>query len=220
MNENFNKSYIGLRRDLIKYISGENLKILDVGCALGVNGKYLIDNDIASEVVGIEFDKKMAKEASKHNSKIFCGDLNNNEFLESFLNFNYTFDYILFGDILEHLLEPQKVLTVLKTLLNKYGKIIISLPNIAHVELFIQVFIKGSWPKNERGIFDKTHLRWFTRKDVFSLVKKSDLEVIKYERNFRSRDAIGSKFDFKAKFLKLINKDLVTFQHIMVCGHA
>lgn len=216
----YNQSYIGLRKDIIKYIDGESNKVLDVGCAIGVNGKYLLDKGIASEVVGIEFDEIMAEEASEHNSKIFCGDLNNKEFLESFLNSNYTFDYILFGDILEHLIEPQKVLAVFKSLLNKNGKIIISLPNIAHVELFIQVFIKGSWPKNERGIFDKTHLRWFTRKDVFSLVKKSDLEVIKYERKLRARDAIGSKFDLKAKFLKLINKDLVTFQHIIVCKHA
>lgn len=216
----YNQSYIGLRKDIIKYIDGESNKVLDVGCAIGINGKYLLDKGIAIEVVGIEFDEIMAEEASEHNSKIFCGDLNNKEFLESFLNSNYTFDYILFGDILEHLIEPQKVLTVFRSLLNKNGKIIISLPNIAHVELFIQVFIKGSWPKNERGIFDKTHLRWFTRKDVFSLVKKSDLEVIKYERKLRARDAIGSKFDFKAKFLKLINKDLVTFQHIVVCEHA
>lgn len=217
---NYNQSYIGLRKDIIKYIIGESNKVLDVGCALGVNGKYLLDNNIAKEVVGIEFDEKMAKEASKHNSKMFCGDLNDDKFVKTVLKANYTFDYILFGDILEHLLDPQKVLTDLKSQLNKDGKIIISLPNVAHVELFIQVFIKGSWPNNERGIFDKTHLRWFTRKDVFSLANKSDLEVVSYERKFRSRDAIGSKFDFKAKLLKFINKDLVTFQHIIVCKHA
>jgi 2-polyprenyl-3-methyl-5-hydroxy-6-metoxy-1,4-benzoquinol methylase len=217
---NYNQSYIGLRKDIIKYIIGESNKVLDVGCALGVNGKYLLDNNIANEVVGIEFDEKMAQEASKHNSKMFCGDLNDDKFVETVLKANDTFDYILFGDILEHLLDPQKVLTDLKSQLKKNGKIIISLPNIAHVELFIQVFIKGSWPNNERGIFDKTHLRWFTRKDVFSLAKKSSLEVITYERIFRSRDAIGSKFDFKAKLLKFINKDLVTFQHIIVCKHA
>lgn len=216
----FNNSYIGLRRDLIKYIDkGEHI-ILDVGCALGVNGNFLLNNHYASKVVGIEYDAKMATEASKCNSEIFCGDLNDKVFRESILNSEYAFDYILFGDILEHLYKPGRVLKELKSKLKPQGKVIISLPNIAHIELFIQVYLKGSWPQNSRGIFDRTHIRWFTRKDVFDLVSSSNLEVITYERKFRSRDAIGSKFNWKTKFLKLINKDLVTFQHIVVCKHA
>jgi len=120
---------------------------------------------------------------------------------------------------LEHLNNPLQVLKELKELLKSNGKIIISLPNIAHIELFIQIYIKGTWPKNERGIFDKTHLRWFTRKDVFELITASGLKLITYERKFRSRDAIGSKFSWKYKLLKIISKDLVTFQHIIVCSH-
>lgn len=215
-----NQSYIGLRNDIIKYIKGESNKVLDVGCALGINGKYLLDNHLASEVVGIEYDENMAQEASVSNTKVFCGDLNDGKFRESVLKANYTFDYILFGDILEHLYDPLKVLTELKSMLKSNGKIIISIPNIGHIELFIQVFIKGTWPKNDRGIFDKTHLRWFTRKDVFSLAESANLEVVAYERKLRARDAIGSKFDWKTKLVKHINKDLVTHQHIIVCKHA
>ena len=216
----FNQSYIGLRNDILKYINGESNVILDVGCALGINGKYLLENNKAIKVVGIEYDESMAQQALTCNTKVFCGDLNDSKFRQSVLNANYTFDYILFGDILEHLYDPLKVLTELKSMLNPNGRIIISLPNIAHIELFIQVFIKGTWPKNERGIFDKTHISWFTRKDVFSLAELANLEVINYERKFRARDAIGSRFSWKTKLLKWINKDLVTFQHIVVCKHA
>lgn len=216
----YNSSYIGLRKDLIKYVPNGEHVILDVGCALGINGKYLLDNKHANQVIGIEYDEKMAQEASKYNTKVFCGDLNDKKFRTSVLNENYSFDFILFGDILEHLYDPSLVLRELKSMLKPNGQIIISLPNIGHIELFIQVFIKGTWPKNERGIFDKTHLRWFTRKDAFSLVQTADLEVIKYERKFRARDAKGSKFDWKAKLLKRINKDFVTFQHIIICEHV
>tara|TARA_R100000149_G_C5827190_1_gene104169 strand:- start:135 stop:794 length:660 start_codon:yes stop_codon:yes gene_type:complete len=212
-----NNSYIGLRKDLIIHITKGAHAVLDVGCALGVNGKYLLDNNIANKVVGIEFDKQMAQEASKNITKVFCGDLNNQEFRKTILNTNYTFDYILFGDILEHLYDPLKVLIELKSILNPNGQIIISLPNIGHVELLIQVFLKGTWPKNERGIFDKTHIRWFTRKDVFDLLKSADLKLLTYERKYRARDAIGSTFNWKTKILKFINKDLVTFQHVVVC---
>lgn len=216
----YNSSYIGLRKDLIKYVSNGEHVILDVGCALGINGKYLLDNKYANQVVGIEFDKKMAHEASKCNTRVFCGDLNDKTFRASVINENYTFDYIIFGDILEHLYNPTLVLDGLKSMLHPNGQIIISLPNIAHIELFIQVYIKGTWPQNERGIFDKTHLRWFTRKDVFTLAQMANLKVVSYERQFRARDARGSTFNWKTKLLKLINKDLVTFQHIIVCKHA
>jgi len=215
----YNKSYIGLRTGLLKFIEGNSNNVLDVGCALGVNGNYLLENNIADAVYGIEFDAKMAEEAENCNTKVFCGDLNSQEFRNTIINESPLFDYILFGDVLEHLYDPEKVLIDLKSKLNKNGRIIISLPNIAHIELFIQVYIKGTFPQNSRGIFDKTHLRWFTRMDVFKLITDADLKLITYERKYRSRDAIGSKFNWKYKLLKLISKDLVTFQHIIVCAH-
>lgn len=216
----YNKSYIGLRLDLLKYIKGESKTVLDVGCALGTSGQYLLENKIAATVYGIEFNERMASDAVENITKVFCGDLNDSNFREEVLKESPSFDFIIFGDILEHLYDPLKVLIELKTLLKPNGQLIISLPNIGHIELFIQVYIKGTWPINERGIFDKTHIRWFTRKDVFQLAKSANLEVVNYERTLRARDAIGSKFNWKTKLLKLINKDLVTFQHIIICKHA
>lgn len=218
--KNFNKSYIGLRTDLIKYISGYNNNVLDIGCANGTNGNFLLENNIAATVYGVEYDKEMAMEAEKNYSRVYIGDLNLKDFRLDVLNSDIKFDYILFGDILEHLLNPHIVLKELKTLLKKDGKVIISLPNIAHVETFIQLFVKGTWPKNSRGIFDATHLRWFTKKDVYTLVFESGLSLDLYEPKFRARDAIGSKFNWKYNIIKRINKDWVTFQHIVVCSHA
>jgi len=215
----YNKSYIGLRKDLLEFVEGNSNTVLDVGCALGVNGDYMIQNEMADSVYGIDFDSKMTREAEKCNTKVFCGDLNSKKFRDQIIDETPLFDYILFGDVLEHLMDPKEVLSDLKSRLNENGKIIISLPNIAHIELFIQVYLKGTFPQNSRGIFDKTHLRWFTRKDVFKLIKESELKLIKHKRIYRSRDAIGSKFTWKYKLLKKINKDLVTFQNIVVCTH-
>lgn len=217
--EKFNASYIGLRDDLIKHIKGTNLTILDVGCATGTNGNFLLDKEIASKVVGVEFDHIMAEKAKLKYDSVFVGDLNSIDFLKKITAKNHTFDYIIFGDILEHLVNPLETLKHFKKLLNSEGKIILSVPNIAHLELFIQVYIKGTWPKNERGIFDKTHLSWFTKKDIEKTVNQSGLKVLLYERKLRGRDA-NQKFNFFTKILKLINKDWVTFQHIIVCKHG
>jgi 2-polyprenyl-3-methyl-5-hydroxy-6-metoxy-1,4-benzoquinol methylase len=215
----FNDSYTGLRHDLIQYIEGSSLTILDVGCATGVNGSYLLDKGIATQVVGIEYDPAMAEVAQEKNTYVFCGDLNLQSFRDKIYDSNRTYDVILMGDILEHLYDPWKLLRELREHLAVDGKIIISIPNIQHIELFIQVYLRGRWPRNERGIFDKTHLRWFTKKDAFSLVQQAGLQVLQYEPTYRSRDAIGSQFDWKYNIIKFLNPHWSTFQHKLICTH-
>lgn len=215
----FNASYIGLRNDLIKHIEGVSLNILDVGCATGVNGRYLLNNGIAKNVVGIEYDQEMAKIAAGSNNKIFCGDLNDAEFIDEVLRWDGSYDVVIFGDILEHLYDPWSVLKRLTCNLNANAQIIISLPNIQHIETFIQVYIKGVWPRNPRGIFDQTHLRWFTYKDALDLINQANLSLVTYDPSYRSRDPIGSRFTWKYKIIKLLNPQWVTFQHRLVCKY-
>ncbi len=162
----------------------------------------------------------MADRAKQVNTKVFCGDLNNGLFRESILNEQLVYDVIIFGDILEHLYDPWTVLKEFKLRLSEGGIIIISLPNIQHIELLIQVYFDGRWPRNERGIFDKTHLRWFTKKDAIEMIEEAGLRMCMYEPTYRSRDAIGSVFKWKHRMLKRLNPKLVTFQHKLVCTHA
>lgn len=213
---NFNKSYTGLRKEILHKIEGQNLIVLDVGCANGVLGNYLINNNISKEVYGIEVNSEMAKVAKINYDKIFEGNLDDLAFLEFIIQEIPNCDYIIFGDILEHLKDPEIILKRFVTKLKLNGRVIISLPNVAHLELLINVYIKGSWPRNNRGIFDKTHLRWFTRKDAVELCKNSGLKLISYDPIYRSRDKLNSKFSLKYKLIKLLNKDLVTFQHLIV----
>lgn len=216
-----NKSYTGLRMELLQHVSYDcNKVVLDVGCSTGVNGKYLLDKKMAKEVYGIEYNSEMAQNARENGIKIIEGDLNNPQFLKEALQELPQFDVIIFGDILEHLFSPENVLFDLVNKLKSDGQVLISLPNISHIELFIQVYIKGTWPKNTRGIFDKTHLRWFTKKDAFNLVEYCGLFVEKYEPKLRARDAIGSEFNWKFNLLKIINREWVTFQHILICKNG
>lgn len=215
-----NQSYIGLRKDVLQHVQGKGKVILDVGCATGVNGKYLLENQIASTVYGIEFDEKMSTIAANSGIKVFKGDLNNSLFRKKIIIQSPAYDYILFADILEHLLEPEIVLREFLIILKPGGKVIISLPNIAHIETFIQLYIKGTWPNNSRGIFDRTHLRWFTKKDACKMIEDAGLTVTQYIPNLRARDALGSQFNWKYNLVKWINKDLVTFQHLLICSHA
>ena len=212
-----NDSYIGLRKDLLQFIKGKDLNVLDVGCAIGVNGDYLKNTGIASWVTGVEYDSDMAMQADKCCDRVFCGDLNNNQFVKEILSDDITFDVIIFGDILEHLYAPQDVLKKFVSKLKKDGEVIISLPNIQHIELLIQVYLKGTWPKNERGIFDKTHLRWFTYNDVEKMIEACDLKIIDYNPSCRYRDSFNSKSKFILNVIKFFIPKLFIFQHKLLC---
>lgn len=214
MENNYNTSYIGLRSDLLKFVSGEDLNFLDIGCATGVTGGFLKEKGMARRVVGVELDPQMALEAGNRIDKLIIGNIEDDCVFKQLGE--ELFDFILLGDVLEHLYDPWTILEKLAGLLTGEGKIIISLPNIQHIELFIRVFIKGEWPYNKRGIFDATHLRWFTYKNVIQLEEKCNVKILKIERKFRYRDYIGSKFPFYGNVLKKVVPNLFTFQFLVV----
>ncbi|WGK63793.1 class I SAM-dependent methyltransferase [Croceiramulus getboli] len=214
-----NDSYIGIRLDLLKFIEGSNLTVLDLGCATGANGQYLKENGLADHVIGVEFDTDMALLAEKNYDKVIVGDLEYKTTLNQLEALNLDFDIILCGDILEHLKNTESILLFLKKILSSEGKIIVSLPNVRHIETLIQLYFKKTWPRNDRGIFDRTHLRWFTKKDCEELFRSTGYHIDKYERTLRARDKIGSTFDWKLRLLSRLDKDLVTFQHRFVLSH-
>lgn len=215
-DNNFNASYVSLRKDLVKLVNGKNMSVLDVGCATGVNGKYLLDQSIASKVIGIEYDAEMATKAADSYEKVYVGDLNTEGFLNEVKSIEDKFDYIICGDVLEHLLHVDVMLKILKEKLKDNGKLIISVPNIQHIETFIQVYMNGYWPRNERGIFDKTHVTWFTKKNLYEFIDNAGLIVTKYQPKYRGRDDVQSKLSWLQSALR-INIKWFVFQHIAVC---
>ena len=46
----------------------------------------------------------------------------------------------------------------------------VSLPNVRHWETFWQLGRRGTWPRRDVGIFDRTHLRWFTLRDAYAML--------------------------------------------------
>ncbi|PPK87990.1 methyltransferase family protein [Neolewinella xylanilytica] len=209
------ESYIGLRTDIIGMLEGEaSATILDVGCATGVNGAYLLDHGHAKEVYGIEYDAVMANLAKDRYREVWQGDIEAMQFTELFKDLR--FDCLIFGDILEHLRDPQLILNDLLAFLRPGGRVVISVPNMQHVSALWTLAAKGYWPRNDRGIFDRTHLQVFTRKNLIELVESSGLEVEQLQRVFRYRDRLGSQFPIYGRLLKVAFPDYYTFQYLVL----
>src|SRR5204863_4262606 len=87
------------------------------------------------------------------------------------------FDCVIFADVLEHLVDPVRHIGGARRCLRPGGAIVISLPNIRHLSSFYSIFLRGTFPKRDRGTFDATHLHWFTLRDARRLVTESGLRI-------------------------------------------
>ncbi len=149
----------------------DNLKILDVGCGDGLFAEHLSERN---HLVGVDFIPE-SENTSKNFKSYYQYDLNNG--LPDKLHQEGKFDYILLMDVLEHLLNFEKVIEQSKELLNPQGKLIISLPNFANIYVRLNLLI-GRLPLADKGILDKTHLHLFTHRIIRNMLTKHKLQAV------------------------------------------
>jgi len=180
------------RPELAAHIQPGQNRIIDLGCAEGVLGQGLKQQGLASEVIGIEFVPAAAQVAKTRLDRVICGDIESIDREGLDLGAG-TFDYIICGDVLEHLRDPWEVVSWLATRLKPGGKLIASLPNVGHWSVALPLLFKGRWDYQNEGILDKTHLRFFTRRTTLELIGQSGLELRKPEPLLRRKlDKIGN----------------------------
>ena len=91
------------------------------------------------------------------------------------------FDVVLAGDVLEHLVAPEPVLRRAARLLRPGGRVVVSLPNVAHVDVRLSL-LQGRWNYRPWGLLDRTHLRFFTREGIEALVEQAGLVITEVSR--------------------------------------
>ncbi len=163
------------RSEMIKYIPENAKLILDVGCSEGNFGKLLKEKR-ACTVWGVEPDVKSASIAMKNIDRVFNTIFDENIDLE-----NAKIDCIVFNDVLEHIINPNRVIQICKKYLAKGGVIVSSIPNIRYYEIIRQILFEKDWRYTEAGILDKTHLRFFTSKSIIKLFENEGYKIITHE---------------------------------------
>lgn len=206
-----NDSHAMLAREV-----SDNSKVLDVGCSTGVIGK-LLKNAKKCIVDGIEVDKEaynVAKDANIYRRlySFYIGDFSK-EF-NKFMNDNEKYDYIIFADVLEHIDEPYEIINIISKKLKINGKILVSIPNIANIDI-IKGLINQRFNYNTKGILDTTHIRFFTKN---SFVEMIDNYNARYD-NYFNVEYIGStyvvpKYKEEYKILDFFNKEYFAVQNL------
>jgi SAM-dependent methyltransferase len=174
LGKNLNtKYYSHLRQDLVDLVEGAENKILEIGCGEGITGGELKRVGKAKEVVGVEMFEPAALKAEERLDKIILGDI---EVISLPYPDGY-FDYIILGDVVEHLSDPWATLKQLKRYLSSTGFVIASIPNITYWKILKDLILFDKWEYVEEGILDRTHLRFFTKKSLIELFQGSGLLI-------------------------------------------
>lgn len=152
----------GFNPDLLERIPLRARLVLDVGCGTGALGAAFKRRQPAARVIGIESDRARAEIAARRLDQVFCGDIEINPFPADLQG---RVDCLVLGDVLEHLEDPWAFLARTPPLLSAEGVVVASVPNVEHWSLLLRL-LRGEWGYEESGLFDRTHLRWFSARSL------------------------------------------------------
>ena len=203
---------------IIKYIK-PNTIVLELGPATGYLTKYM-KNKLNCTIDCVEISPEMAKSAGKYCRNMLVADLDVINLDEQFEKHSY--DLIIISDVLEHLKEYEETLKSCRNLLNNNGRIVLSIPNIAHASI-VGSLLRGQFEYRDEGLLDRTHLHFFTRESIEDLLEKCQLSIEKIETVQKLPDdtEIGdSLVDLPLEMQNDIfnRKDALTYQFIVICG--
>jgi SAM-dependent methyltransferase len=148
-------------------------RILDLGCSSGALGAALKASR-GAEVVGVELLEEYAADAALILDRVLCGDV---AAVLAETDDLGTFDCVVAADVLEHLVDPWAVLAGAVALLEPGGVVVVSLPNVRYAKTILQLVVRGRWPRDDAGLFDRTHLRWFTPADARAMLEDAGLVI-------------------------------------------
>jgi len=173
--------YNNANKFILQFYGGEQ-KVLDIGCGTGLLAKAIRNINPDAMITGIDLSLQVKPEAEKN---LDCFILVNLENDSDFPEFDQKFDLIILGDVLEHLKRPDTLLSKLEQYLEPDGKIIISIPNIAHWSIRLDLLM-GRFTYQQTGILDNSHLRFFTYQSMHELLIQSGYKIIKFNSNIYS----------------------------------
>lgn len=145
--------------------------VLEFGPANGRLTRYLKE-ELGCEVYLVEIDAEAGKEALKYGKDIVIGDIEDYQWMEKYREIK--FDYLIFADVLEHLRDPQNVLLQSKLLLKESGSVLLSVPNLGHNSVIIDL-LNDKFNYSEVGLLDNTHIHFFTKESLETMLREVGL---------------------------------------------
>ena len=164
--------------ELLQRIRCAEGRLLDVGCGAGDNARSLRKHSQRIDVVGITASLRECSVAEKYMSQCIVADIETGPPPSLPTN---SFDCIIFSHILEHVRDPHLVLARFLPLVKEGGQVLIAVPNIAFFRSRWQL-VRGRFEYTTSGIFDETHLRFFTYNTADKLILRDINDLVLVEK--------------------------------------
>lgn len=168
--------YSNVNPELLGWLPLNAKRVLELGCGEGALAASYRHRNPAVYYTAAEVHAPSAAVARTRVDRLIEGDIeavSDEEIAEGGL-----FDAAVMGDVLEHLSDPWRTLRRLHMLLNENGHLILCVPNISHW-LGLAELLSGRWPSHDSGLFDRTHLRFFTADSLTTILRECGFEVLK-----------------------------------------
>lgn len=159
------------RTEFLDWIGGRYARVLDIGCGSGGNATWYRSHG-ASEIVGVEPHGPSAERAAGRIDRVLALPIE-----VAIAQLGGTFDLIVCADVLEHLVDPWTILRQISALAGPSTVLAVSVPNIRFLPAVIRIAFGRGFAYEERGIFDATHLRFFTPWDARRLLRDGGWQV-------------------------------------------
>jgi len=153
----------------IKRFIKPNSKILDIGCNDGKIMRFFEN----PKYYGIDIDKDLIFQLKEQGINAKVVDLNKDAIPFE----DIEFDYLLLLDVLEHIIDPRKLLSDIKKRINESSKILITLPNDYHILNKIRFLLNGYLTQDPFAPYG--HLHYFPIKTGEKLLKSSGFKILK-----------------------------------------
>lgn len=163
------------RAEMLAFVPANARRVLDVGCHTGEFGRT-VKEKCQAEVWGVEPNPETARVSARSLDRVFNAFFSDDLPIE-----DNSFDVIVFNDVLEHMAEPWVALTLAARKLTADGIVIVSIPNLRHIDNLVHLIRERDFQYELTGIRDKTHLRFFTRKSAPRIFDGTGLTLVRIE---------------------------------------
>jgi 2-polyprenyl-3-methyl-5-hydroxy-6-metoxy-1,4-benzoquinol methylase len=156
-----------------RQLVGRDQDVLDVGCGEGFFAAELKKD--GNRVVGVDALPIAGVPAALE--KYISADLDVAQPELARQAGEHAFDRVLLLDILEHLVRPERLLAEIRPALKETGRIVVSVPNVANITVRLALLF-GRFEYTDRGILDRTHLHFHTRKTARAFLEENGWEIL------------------------------------------
>lgn len=205
--------------DLLRIIPPACTQLIEIGCSAGALAREFKRTNPSCNYFGVDIDEAYVELARRHCDEAQALDIE--AMSEAFYDGHRQRDCWIFGDTLEHLRDPWRVLRNIRSVIPKHGSVVACIPNVQHWSLQVRLSV-GDFRYEDAGLLDRTHVRWFTRQTILELFAHTGFNVVEgFPRIFEepTRDKFLPIIGVLAKNAganpEMAMKDAMAFQYVV-----